>query len=65
MVKTDMMPLSKRQHQNNKYIDTCKNISILPAGSTLGVHWEYEGPWMHGTIVGHGSYDYQGRCYKI
>ena len=46
-----------------KETDTPVNISLLPAGSTVAV--QDRGPWMHETIIRHGSEDPNKRCYKI
>ena len=57
--------LINRQCQTHADIDTHTNIPFLPKGSTVGLQQEERGPWMHGTVVGHGTGNLKGRNYKV
>ena len=46
-------------------IKISKNILSIPTGLTVVVHRADSGPWVHGTIVMHGTGDDNGRCYKV
>ena len=48
--------------KNETYTDI--NTLLLPTGSTVAEQCEDEGPWMLGTVIGHGS-DQKRTCYKI
>ena len=49
--------LQDRHPQSKKETDTHVNISLLHAGSTVVVQFKDFGPWVCGTIIGHGSED--------
>ena len=50
--------------QLNEDINTQKYSSI-PTGSTVAVQKEDSRSWTHGTIVGNGTEDHNGRSYKL
>ena len=45
-------------------IYTHKHIPFLSTGSTIEVQGEDGGPWMHGTMVGHGIIEHKDKGYK-
>ena len=51
--------LKSRQETYIKNNDTCKN-SIFSTGSTVAVHREDGGPWMHEMIIEGNSNDHHG-----
>ena len=56
--------LIKRQHHvsEDRY---SQNFPFLPTEWTVTVEHDDGGPWMHGTIVGHGSDGHCGGSHKI
>ena len=41
-----------------------KTFPFLPTGSSVSAQSEDWGPWIHGTVVRHGSDDHHGRSYR-
>ena len=56
--------LINRQLQRSEDVDTCKNIPLLPARSTVAAQWEDRGTWTHGIVVGHETDDHKDMRYK-
>ena len=52
----------------DKYVkdsDTCKDSLSFPLGSTVAMHCEDEGPWIHAVIEEATNNDHRGRSYII
>ena len=48
-----------------KNIDTFKEFSDKPVGSTVAIQCEDSGPWTHGTLMSHGDHNHNNRPYKV